>query len=102
MIQTKNNKSSNSVWNRLFSVLIIGFFLAATLGLSGCSEWFEGMNGEDEEDVEESSGQIVIGLTDDAGDFVNYTVNVSSLTLTKAGGAVVNALPLSTQVDFAQ
>ncbi len=102
MIQTKNNKPSDSVWKRLFSVLIIGLFLAATLGLTGCSDWFEELNGENEEDVEESSGEIVIGLTDDAGDFVSYTVNVSYLTLTKAGGAVVNALPLSTQVDFAQ
>jgi hypothetical protein len=99
MIQTENNKSSDSVWKRLFSVLIISLFLTATLGLSGCSNWFEGQDGEN---VEESSGQIVIGLTDDTGDFVSYTVNVSSLTLTKAGGAVVNVLPLSTQVDFAQ
>jgi len=99
MIQTKNNKSSDSAWKRLFSVLIIGLFFATTLGLSGCSSWFEG---QDVEDVEESSGQIVIGLTDDEGDFISYTVNMSYLTLTKAGGAVVNALPISTQVDFAQ
>jgi hypothetical protein len=105
MLQTKINKSSDTAWKRLFSVLIIGLFLAATLGLTGCSDWFEGLNGEDGEngeDGKENSGQIVIGLTDDQGDFVNYTVNVSYLTLTKADGAVVNALPLSTQVDFAQ
>jgi len=47
-------------------------------------------------------GEIVISLTDAAGDFVSYTVDVSSLNLKKANGAVVEALPLSTRIDFAQ
>lgn len=47
-------------------------------------------------------GEVVIGLTDAEGDFASYTVDVLSLTLTKANGAVVEALPLTTRVDFAQ
>jgi hypothetical protein len=49
-----------------------------------------------------NSGQALIGLTDAAGDFVTYQVDVTSLTLTKANGAVVETLPLKTSVDFTQ
>jgi len=49
-----------------------------------------------------SSGQALIGLTDAAGDFVTYQVDITSLTLTKANGAVVETLPLKTSVDFTQ
>ncbi len=49
-----------------------------------------------------SSGQALIGLTDAAGDFVTYQVDVTSLKLTKANGAVVETLPLKTSVDFTQ
>jgi hypothetical protein len=50
----------------------------------------------------ESSGQALIGLTDAPGDFVNYQVKVTKLTLYKHNGVVVEALPLTTSVDFAQ
>jgi hypothetical protein len=40
-------------------------------------------------------------MTDAAGDFLSYTVDVESLTLTKQNGAVVETLPLKTRVDFA-
>lgn len=96
MIWTKNIKSSDNVWKRLFSVLTLFLFMAAIFGLSGCDIGIE------EGDQEESFGQIVIGLTDDEGDFVNYTVDVVYLTLTKANGAVVDTLPISTRVDFSQ
>ena len=45
---------------------------------------------------------MVIGLTDQEGDFHSYTVDVLSLTLTKLNGAVVETLPLNTRIDFAQ
>jgi hypothetical protein len=47
-------------------------------------------------------GVVGIGLTDAAGDFLSYTVDVTSLTLTKADGTVVQALPQRTRVDFAR
>jgi hypothetical protein len=47
-------------------------------------------------------GVVAIGLTDAAGDFLTYTVDVTSLTLTKADGTVVQALPQRTRVDFAR
>jgi hypothetical protein len=96
MSWTKSIKSSDNVWKQLFSVLTLFLFIAAIFGLSACDI------GTDEGGEELSVGEIVIGLTDDEGDFVNYTVDVVYLTLTKASGAVVDTLPVSTRVDFSQ
>lgn len=63
---------------------------AMALGLYACK------NATDE------MGVVGIGLTDAAGDFLSYTVDVTSLTLTKADGTVVQALPQRTRVDFAR
>ncbi|MDJ0780642.1 MAG: hypothetical protein QNJ22_01660 [Desulfosarcinaceae bacterium] len=50
------------------------------------------------------NGQVIIGLTDASGDFLTYTVEVVSLQLERANGAVVETLPTgeSTTVDFSQ
>lgn len=48
------------------------------------------------------NGEVIIGLTDAQGDFGTYAVDVVSLTLTKANGAVVETVPVQTRVDFAQ
>ena len=66
------------------------------LGFTGCS------SGDADNMAAGDAGEVVISLTDAAGDFVSYTVDVVSLNLTKANGAQVAALPLSTRVDFAQ
>jgi hypothetical protein len=47
-------------------------------------------------------GTLLIGLTDADGDFLSYTVDVLSLELEKADGAVIEVLPNSTRIDFAQ
>jgi hypothetical protein len=47
-------------------------------------------------------GTLLIGLTDADGDFLSYTVDVLSLLLEKADGTVIEVLPNSTRVDFAQ
>lgn len=47
-------------------------------------------------------GTVYIGLTDADGDFLSYAVDVESLTLRRADGAVVQALPVQPRVDFAQ
>jgi len=74
--------------------LIAGAALAAALalGLSSCGG---------SSSVEET-GAVNIGLTDAAGDFLTYAVDVTSLTLTKANGTVVQTLPQKTRIDFAQ
>jgi hypothetical protein len=73
---------------RLLAAVTLG--AAVALGLYACK------SSTDEE------GVVGIGLTDAAGDFLTYTVDVTSLTLTKADGTVVQTLPQRTRVDFAQ
>lgn len=47
-------------------------------------------------------GTLLIGLTDADGDFLSYSVDVLSLELEKADGAVIEVMPSSTRIDFAQ
>ncbi len=53
-------------------------------------------------ETEDDCGEVIIGLTDAEGDFITYSVNVTSLTLVRADGAVVETMPRSARVDFAQ
>ncbi len=48
-----------------------------------------------------TTGQALVSLTDAAGDFLSYAVDVQSLTLTRRDGTVVETLPLATRVNFA-
>jgi hypothetical protein len=48
-----------------------------------------------------SCGTAYINVLDADGDFDSYTVDVVSLTLTKANGSTVETLPVKTRVDFA-
>ncbi len=50
----------------------------------------------------EETGQLVISLTDAEGDFLSYTVDVTSVALERADGTRVETLPLTTRVDFAE
>jgi hypothetical protein len=45
-------------------------------------------------------GTVLIGFTDADGDFLNYTVDVLSLTLETANGRVVEVMPRKTRVNF--
>ncbi|MEL7448049.1 MAG: hypothetical protein AAFN78_02510 [Pseudomonadota bacterium] len=47
-------------------------------------------------------GELILALTDADGDFLSYSVDVRAISLTRAGGAVVNVLPSSARVDFAE
>ena len=47
-------------------------------------------------------GTVYIGLTDADGNFLSYTVDVVSLKLKRANGAMVETLPATTRIDFAQ
>ncbi len=72
---------------RLLAAFTLG--AAVALGLYACK------NPTDE-------GVVAIGLTDAQGDFLTYTVDVTSLTLVKADGTFVQTLPQRTRIDFAQ
>jgi len=74
---------------RLLTAFTLG--TAVALGLYACK------SPTDEE------GVVAIGLTDTPGDFLTYTVDVTSLTLTKTDNTtVVQTLPQRTRVDFAR
>jgi hypothetical protein len=80
--------------------ILLSILMLAGLVLSGC-----GGGSSDTStaaDAQDGDGQVVVSLTDAPGDFSSYTVDVLSLTLTKANGAQVSALPLETRVDFSQ
>jgi hypothetical protein len=47
-------------------------------------------------------GTAVLSMTDAAGDFLSYEVDVTSIELIKANGTRVQTLPATTRVDFAQ
>ncbi len=47
-------------------------------------------------------GMALTTITDAAGDFLSYQVNLVSLQLEKSDGTLVETLPATTQVDFAQ
>ena len=46
-------------------------------------------------------GTVLVGFTDADGDFLNYTVDVLSLTLETANGRIVETLPRRTRINFA-
>ena len=78
------------------------WLLSALLLLSGITLSACGGGGGSSATGSSDTGTVTIGLTDADGDFLSYTVDVTALTLTRADGAVVNALPVKTRVDFAQ
>lgn len=75
--------------------LLAAWLVMTALILTGCTGAGEGPLPEDD-------GRVVIGLTDLEGDFVSYMVDVISLTLSRADGAVVETLPIRTRLDFAR
>lgn len=83
-------------WNGLARGLLLSL---AVLSLGACGG---GGNSDGGGGSSGADGQVVIGLTDAPGDFLSYTVDVVSLSLTRANGTVVNALPTTSRVDFAQ
>ena len=58
----------------LFFGLLVVILIAGSIGLLGCESGDSHSSGSSE------TGDIVIGLTDDEGDFVRYSVDVLSLT----------------------
>jgi len=47
-------------------------------------------------------GTALVAITDADGDFLSYTVDVTSLKLKKANGSTVETLPATARIDFAQ
>lgn len=88
--------------------LIRSAIVALTLTLAACGGGGDGESAGAGSPVTTSGcnandcGTAYISLMDADGDFTSYTVDVVSLTLRKANGSMVDALPVSTRVDFAE
>ena len=52
--------------------------------------------------TQSTCGSMVMTVTDAAGDFLSYQVSLVSLQLQKTDGTMVETLPATTAVDFAQ
>jgi hypothetical protein len=92
-------------WTRVRAHLL-ALLGAGLLTLSACGGGGGGgsAGGNDDDTAACTSstcGEIVIGLTDADGDFLSYAVDVVSIELEKANGAVVETLPTRQRVDFA-
>jgi len=81
-------KSRQGLWQFLLVI--------AALALGACGSSGGGGDAGDE------TGELTISLTDAEGDFNQYTVDVVSLTLHKANGAIVETLPNRVRLDFSR
>lgn len=79
-------------------ITLMAFAALTWAFLQGCSSEESITSG----DFDDEMGDVVVGITDAPGDFVNYEVSVQSLKLTHQNGAEVETLPRETNIDFAQ
>ncbi len=96
---TKPIRRGHSKHNKPFLMTLL-MAMGLLIGLSGCS----GGGGSDNAVADNSSdeGQLVLALTDAEGDFLTYEVTVTSIKLQRQNGAIIEALPIATVIDFAQ
>jgi Domain of unknown function (DUF4382) len=86
-----------------WTLCALGVMVLAACGGSGSSGSLDPMPGTSVSQQPCSNcGTAMVSLTDQPGDFVSYIVNVDSLSLTRSDGTVVQTVPVTTQVDFAQ
>jgi hypothetical protein len=93
-----------------FSIIGRAGLLLAVLAFAGCGGGADSTPNPDPTPVAvcnpddpgtyDECGTVLIGITDADGDFLNYTVDVLSLTLETANGRVVEVMPRNTRVNF--
>jgi len=88
----------------LYSLAACGALLLSACGDNGMSAMGSTTAGANAPAACSSSncGPAMVTMTDAKGDFLSYTVNMTSLQLQTAAGATVETLPATTKVDFAQ
>ena len=94
-LSDRQNESKTGSWGRRAAVAAAAVVLAGLL--QAC-----GGGAEHPANGTTGTGQVTIGMRDAAGDFVSYAVDVTSLRLQRANGDVVDTVPLTTRVDFAE
>ncbi|HLA71391.1 MAG TPA: hypothetical protein VK624_07760 [Steroidobacteraceae bacterium] len=84
-------------------VFAVAFLLASCGGGGGSSsDPPASSGGSTSSQCSQDCGTAIIAITDADGDFLTYTVDVVSLKLKRANGAMVETLPATTRIDFAQ
>lgn len=92
-----------SAWALCAKRLLSGLPVLALLALGGCGSGSVSVpSATTSQKACGNCGTAMVSLSDAPGDFVSYIVNVDSLTLTGSDGKVVQTVPRTTQVDFAQ
>jgi hypothetical protein len=76
--------------------------ISCALALSACSGGGSMSGATSNPPMSTAKGVAMITLSDAPGDLLSYMVNVVSLKLTRADGTVVETVPTTTTVDFAQ
>jgi len=97
------------------SLLLKSFYICVAASLAACGSGGSGgymgdagvagansSSGASAQSCGSGCGGAMISLSDAAGDFDSYIVNVVSLQLTRSDGTVVQTLPVTTQVNFSQ
>jgi hypothetical protein len=83
--------------------VLVGAWALAACGGSGVGMGSMNSSGSSQTQACSSNcGTAMVSMTDAPGDFISYMVNVVSLQLKRADGTVVETVPVTTQVDFAQ
>ncbi|MEM7097244.1 MAG: DUF4382 domain-containing protein [Pseudomonadota bacterium] len=105
--QSRLSRDSDNGWDlRSIFRISLGITLIAMI-LTGCgggggSGGSAPVAAPDPSGSDDGSGELLVGITDAEGDFISYTVDVTSLELTRANGDVVETLPLQTRIDFTE
>jgi len=92
-------------WTRV-RALLWTFLASMPLALAGCGGGSDGGGSGNNPPptaacTDSTCGEVRIALTDADGDFLSYAVDVVSIRLERANGDIVETLPLSQRVDFA-
>ena len=90
-------KEATHLLQRWMGTWVWACVILAGVTIVGCSGGGDGGSGTM---ATASTGQAMVSLTDAAGDFLTYAVDVQSLTLTRRDGTVVETLPARHTREF--
>ncbi len=98
--------ATQSLWTWVALIVVVLMLTACSGGSSTSSNPDPGPTAQscDPSDpaTADQCGTLILGLTDADGDFDSYTVDIVSLELEQANGSVIETLPATTRIDFAQ
>ncbi len=101
-----NMRSRQTPWAVCGHYLRSALCALAVLSLAACGSSGSSASNPTASSMSQSAcsgcGTAMVSMTDAPGDFVSYMVKVDSLTLTRSDGTVVQTVPITSQVDFAQ